>query len=137
MPTPKGYSPPASTQSFALDVKHLNHQLRHIDGSRSVAQDARVSEHGLRNHVPTALDLVKGNDRRRSARPHESIRRGGISVPLRVEVNLLRGRSHTESLRKRLRGIERGEHSTSVAEPKECDFAPINRMDGVFLSLDD
>jgi len=31
-------------------VKHLNHQLRHIDGSRSVAQDARVSEHGLGNH---------------------------------------------------------------------------------------
>src|ERR1700737_3489052 len=73
-PPPKGYSPPASTQSFATDVKHLNHQLRHIDGSRSVAQDARVSEHGLRNHMPTALNLVKGNDRRRSARPQESIR---------------------------------------------------------------
>src|ERR1700680_1049839 len=71
---PKGYSPPASTQSFATDVKHLNHQLRHIDGSRSVAQDARVSEHGLRNHMPTGLDLVKGNDRRRSGRPQESIR---------------------------------------------------------------
>ena len=73
-PLPKGYSPPASTQSFATDVKHLNHQLRHIDGSRSVAQDAWVSEHGLRNHMPTALDLVKGNDRRRNARPQESIR---------------------------------------------------------------
>jgi len=72
--SPEGYSPPASTQSFATDVKHLNHPLRHIDGSRSVAQDARVSEHGLRNHMPTALDLVKGNDRRRSARPQESIR---------------------------------------------------------------
>src|ERR1700688_4203443 len=63
-----------STRSFATDVKHLNHQLRHIDGSRSVAQDARVSEHGLRNHMPAALDLVKANDRRRSARPQESIR---------------------------------------------------------------
>jgi hypothetical protein len=67
-------APPASTQSFATDVKHLNHHLRHIDGSRSVAQDARVSEHGLRNHMPTALNLVKGNDRRRSARPQEPIR---------------------------------------------------------------
>src|ERR1700674_3758229 len=57
-PLPKGYSSPASTQSFATDVKHLNHQLRHIDGSRSVAQDARVFERGLRNHMPTALDLV-------------------------------------------------------------------------------
>src|ERR1700682_3323902 len=73
-PLPKGYSPPASTQSFATDVKHLRHQLRHIDGSRSVAQDARVSEHGLRNHMPTVLDLVQGNDRRRRARPQESIR---------------------------------------------------------------
>jgi hypothetical protein len=70
----KGYSPPAATQSFATDVKHLNHQLRHINGSRSVAQDTRVSKHELRNHVPTVLDFVKGNDRRRSARPQESIR---------------------------------------------------------------
>ena len=46
------YSSPVSTQTFATDVKHLNHQVRHIDGSRSVAQDARVSEHGLRNHMP-------------------------------------------------------------------------------------
>jgi hypothetical protein len=73
-PLRKECSPPASTQSFAADVKHLNHQLRHIDGSRSVAQDAGVSEHWLRNHMTTVCYLVKGNDRRRSARPQESIR---------------------------------------------------------------
>jgi hypothetical protein len=87
--------------------------------------------------MPTALNRVKGNDRRRSARPQEPIRGGGVSGPLRVEVNLLRGRSHTEWLRKRLRGIERGERSASVAEPKECDSAPINRIEGIFLSVDD
>jgi hypothetical protein len=60
------YSPPPSTQSFATDVKHLNHQVRHIDGRRSVAHDAQGSEHGLRNHMPTALDLAIAASPRRA-----------------------------------------------------------------------
>jgi len=54
--------------------------------------------------MPTALDLVKATTgKERQAQQIHLLR--WVSAFLRVEVNLLRGRSHTESLRKRVRGI--------------------------------